>query len=397
MCSYFSVSLHFILSKNFESLLSMDALSIINTLITEKKVLAIFCVLELIVVSFLILFTNGTKNIYHSKKVKLTDKLEIPTPIGDGQHGTSWWLQKNDYDKVFKYNTINRNNQYNKTSFDSGGIITNFERANEIEKVHFIDDNLHVLLIGSSGSGKSRSILIPSITMLGLAGENLFISDVKGELYLYTAEKLKELGYNVIALDFINFLKSNHYNYLDLVINAVEKDDIPFAESLVNDIVNVLVEKNDKTEPIWVNGEMSVIKTAIMAVVLENKGKREYQTLTNAYYFVAEMFKTYEDGEMLIDKYMKNKDANDPIKKFFAVAGTAPSKTRGSFVAAALSTLQMFVSEYVADTIQKSDFDLRDFAKKKTAIYILLSDDKLTYHKLRKSFSTTAIYCYCRY
>ena len=210
-------------------------------------------------------------------------------------------------------------------------------------------------------------------------------------MYLYTSEKLKELGYNVIALDFINFLKSNYYNYLDLVINAVENDDIPLAENLVNDIVNVLVEKNDKTEPIWVNGEMSVIKTAIMAVVLENKGRREYQTLTNAYYFVAEMFKTADD------KYMKNKRADDPIKKFFAVASTAPSKTRGSFVAAALSTLQMFVSEYVADTIQKSDFDLRDFAKKKTAIYILLNDDKLTYHKLRKSFSTTIIYCHCRY
>ncbi len=245
--------------------------------------------------------------------------------------------------------------------------------------------------------GKSRSILIPSITMLGLAGENLFISDVKGELYLYTAPKLRELGYDVIALDFINFLKSNHYNYLDLVINAVEKDDIPLAESLINDIVNVLVERNDKTEPIWVNGEMSVIRTAIMAVVLENKGKREYQTLTNAYYFVAEMFKEDEDGEMLIDKYMRKKEADNPIKKFFAVASTAPSKTRGSFVAAALSTLQMFVSEYVADTIQKSDFDLRDFAKKKTVIYILLSDDKLTYHKLRKSFSTAIIYSISRY
>ena len=41
--------------------------------------------------------------------------------------------------------------------------------------------------------------------MLGLASENMLISDVKGELYLYTAPKLKELGYNVIALDFINF------------------------------------------------------------------------------------------------------------------------------------------------------------------------------------------------
>ena len=75
-----------ILSKNFESLLNIDAISIINTLITEKRVLAIFCVLELIIVSLLILFTNGTKNIYHSKKVKLTDNLEIPAPVGDGQY-----------------------------------------------------------------------------------------------------------------------------------------------------------------------------------------------------------------------------------------------------------------------------------------------------------------------
>ena len=43
----------------------------------------------------------------------------------------------------------------------------------------------------------------------------------------------------------------------------------------------------------------------------------------------------------------------------------------------------MFVDDYVADTIRKSDFDLKDFTNKKTAIYILLSDDKLTYHKLR--------------
>ena len=210
----------------------------------------------------------------------------------------------------------------------------------------------------------------------------MFISDVKGELYLYTAEKLKELGYDVIALDYINFLKSNWYNYLDIIINAVEDDNIPLAESLINDIVNILVESNDKTEPIWKNGEQSVIKTAIMAVVLENKGRRQYQTLANAYYFVAEMFKKDDEGEMLIDKYMATKEANDPIKKFFAVAGTAPSKTRGSFVAAALSTLQMFINEYVANNTQKSDFDLRDFAKKKTAIYVLLPDDRETYHKL---------------
>lgn len=159
----------------------------------------------------------------------------------------------------------------------------------------------------------------------------MFISDVKGELYLYTAEKLKELGYDVIALDFINFLKSNWYNYLDIIINAVEDDNIPLAESLINDIVNILVESNDKTEPIWKNGEQSVIKTALMAVILENKGKREYQTLANAYYFVAEMFKTDKGGEMLIDQYMEEKEANDPIKKFYAVARYSTFKNKRKF------------------------------------------------------------------
>lgn len=65
-------------------------------------------------------------------------------------------------------------------------------------------------------------------------------------------------------------------------------------------------------------------------------------------------------------------------------------------MAAALSTLQMFINEYVANNTQKSDFDLRDFAKKKTAIYVLLPDDRQTYHKLRKYIDTTIIYCTCR-
>lgn len=318
--AYFSVSLHFLLSNNFNELIKINVKSIIETITTNKKVAIIFTIIEIIIVSFLLLFSNKRKNIYHSDKVKLTDKIEVPKPIGEGQHGTSWWLNKKDYDKVFKCNIIDTNKEYNKTSFNSAGVIVNYEKQNNIEKIYYIDDNIHLLVVGSSGSGKSRSIIIPTITMLGLAGENLFISDVKGELYLYTAEKLKELGYDVFAIDYINFLKSNWYNYLDIIINAVEDDNIPLAESLINDIVNILVESNDKTEPIWKNGEMSVIKTALMAVILENKGKREYQTLANAYYFVAEMFKPDKNGKMPIDEYMEEKEANDPIKKFFAVA-----------------------------------------------------------------------------
>lgn len=329
--AYLTVNLHLILSNNFNQLLHINIQTIINTIIENKRVLLMFIIIELIVASFLLLFSNNKKNIYYSEQVELTPQIKVPKPVGQGQYGTGWWLNKKDYSKSFSCNILDKTKQYNQTIFETGGIVTNFVRDGNKDKIYYISENIHTLLVGSSGSGKSRSIIIPTITMLGLAGENMFISDVKGELYLYTAQKLKELGYDVIAIDFISFLKSNCYNYLDIIINAVEDNNIPLAESLVSDLVNILVEKNDKTEPIWKNGEMSVIKTALMAVVLENKGKREYQTLTNAYYFVAEMFKPDRNGKMPIDLYMDSKQANDPIKKFFAVARYCSIKNTRKF------------------------------------------------------------------
>lgn len=322
--------LFYMLTQNTDNMLMINISSIVKTITSNKKVLQMFLIIETIVISLLLFVTRKTKNIYYSEQVELTPKIKVPKPIGQGQYGTGWWLNKKDYNKVFSCNVIDRTKEYNQVCLKSAGIVTHFEREGNLDKVYYINDNLHTLLVGSTGSGKSRSVIIPTITMLGLAGENMCISDVKGELYLYTAENLKKLGYDVIAIDYINFLKSNKYNYLDIIINAVEQDNIPLAESLINDLVNILVEKNEKTEPIWKNGEMSVIKTAIMAVVLENKGKREYQTLPNAYYFVAEMFKE-RNGKMPIDEYMANKEANDPIKKFFAIARYSTTENKSKF------------------------------------------------------------------
>ena len=147
--AYFSVSLHFILSKNFNNLLYMNTETIVKTLFSNQKVAIIFLVLEIIITSFLLLFSNKRKNIYHSEKIKLTDKIEVPKPVGEGQHGTSWWLDKKDYNKVFNCNIIDRNKNYNKVTFDSGGVIVNYEKDNNLEKIYYISNNIHVLLVGS--------------------------------------------------------------------------------------------------------------------------------------------------------------------------------------------------------------------------------------------------------
>ncbi|MEI3436566.1 MAG: hypothetical protein V8S10_09785 [Clostridia bacterium] len=55
-------------------MLNLNLQDIIKTLFADKRILLIFIILETIVITFLLLFTNKTKNIYHSKTIKLTDK-----------------------------------------------------------------------------------------------------------------------------------------------------------------------------------------------------------------------------------------------------------------------------------------------------------------------------------
>lgn len=383
---YIATFAFYFLKGNLEIILNMNIATILNTIKTEPKVLALFLLIEIVLGLLLWLFSNKNGNVYKSKTVKLTDKIIVPNFVGQGQYGTSWWMSIKDLKKLFNENVINKSLPCEEIKINNAGVVVNYEIGKKQDNVICINKNLHTILIGASGSGKSRSVVIPTITALSTSDkpQNMFISDVKGELYSYTAENLKKRGYNVYVLDFINPKKSNRFNFLDPIIMATEKGDIPLAESMTSDLVSVLVPDNTggKSEPIWRNGEQSIIKTGIMAVVLDNLGHREKQTLSNVYYFISEMFAEREDGEMLIDLYMEDKEANNPIKKFYAVASTAPSRTRGSFVTSALSTLQIFINEYIDNITCKSDFTFEEFEKHKTAIYVLLPDDKTTNNKL---------------
>lgn len=167
--AYFTVSLHFILSNDFNSLLQINIKSIIETIVNNQIVLIMFVVIELVIACFLLFLSKNKKNIYYSEQVELTPKIKVPKPVGQGQYGTGWWLNKKDFGRVFKCNIIDRTKPYNEISFETGGIVTHFEREGNNDKVYFINKNIHTLLVGSTGSGKSRSVIIPTITNLGLA------------------------------------------------------------------------------------------------------------------------------------------------------------------------------------------------------------------------------------
>ena len=250
----------------------------------------------------------------------------------------------------------------------------------KIEEVYYIADNLHSLTIGATRSGKTRSVVLESINNIALAGESMIVSDPKGELYEYTCKELERLGYKVLTLDFKNPLKSSHYNFLQPVIDAVNKNDIPLAENRASDIVSSLVGEA-KGEKIWNDGEKSVIKAGIMAVVMENTKKPEFQNLVNVYNFLSEMCMEQPDKTMLMDTFLEGLPKNHPAVSAFAPARIAPSKTRASFFTSALNTLNIFTDSYIASMISSTDISAVDIGTNRCALFCILPDEKITMYR----------------
>lgn len=148
-----------------------------------------------------------------------------------------------------------------------------FIKTRKVEDIYFIGDDMHSLTVGATRSGKTRNLVLETIANTGLAGESMILSDPKGELFEYTSGMLRELGYNVVTLDFKNPLKSSKYNFLQPVIDMIDKNDIPKAVSYCSDIVKSLVGEKGNQEAIWYNGEQAVEKCGIMAVVMENSDR----------------------------------------------------------------------------------------------------------------------------
>lgn len=107
--------------------------------------------------------------------------------------------------------------------------------------------------------------------------------------------------------------------------------------------------------------------------------------------FISKMFAEQEDDkQMLMDTYLQTIPENSPVVQQFAPARIAPSKTRASFFTSALATLNIFVDDYVASMIDEAEIDINKFNKEKTALFMILPDEKTTFYGLCSLFVNQA-------
>jgi type IV secretion system protein VirD4 len=436
---YFSTNLHLLLSRQ-KTIISIPSLKYcIESIASSKEHLVLFLCLNGFILLFAVFIYAANNKPYQSELRQITPKISTPVPAGQKQFGSAEWLTEKEKDTAFNSFTLNTDDcivkiliehgfddveealkggeedyeknevqedttgkqekhiqdedknaesssNHKKNLISKGGIVLGCKKHKSNEKIYYIGEDVHTLCIGATRSGKTRTVVLQSIGTLALAGESIITSDPKGELHQYTYPFLERLGYEVIAIDFKNPLKSKRYNFLQPVIEAVDNDDIAKAIDATWDLTSQLVGE-PKGERIWTDGEASIIASAIMSVVYDNReGKnRKYQNITNVYYFISEMCKAV-GNTMPIIEYVKKLSPTHPAKALLAISEVAPSKTRGSFYTAALTTLRLFTNPLINSMTNVCDYDPKETGSKKRAIFIILPDEKTTYYPLASLF-----------
>ncbi len=267
-----------------------------------------------------------------------------------------------------------------------GGIVVGWSK--DMREIYYVSEDTHSLIIGATRSGKSRHLVLPSIGLTALSGESMIITDPKSELYLYTKSFLERLNYEVIAIDFVNPNQSTRYNFLQTVLDAVYMEDLPLAVQRARDIAKLLVpdKENSSTDPMWTDGERSIIVVAILAVCLEFHNP-QWQNLANARHFIATMCAPKEgSGEVPLISYLEKLPEDSPLLRAMSIAKIAPTKMRGSFYTSALTVLDLFDDPGIHAMTSVTEFDHLATGDRKRAIFVILPDAESTYYPLASLF-----------
>ena len=381
---HFSTTLHRLLLSEMNQLAWIPVVDCLQSMRDSKVHQQLFLLFQGFITLVAIYYVLLNHKPYESNLIEITPAIKTPVSAGQHQFGSARWMSKKEKEEAFSHYLLDITGSAKLTK---GGVILGSTKEGVMDKFYYNQEDTHSLCIGATRSGKTRSIVLQTLGTLALAKESMVVSDPKGELQAYTTPFLESLGYEVIQLDFKHPLKSDRYNFLQPIIDAVDDKDLPRAIEATWDLTASLVPEENHNEKIWSHGEASIIASAIMAVVYDNRhGKnRRFQNLTNVYFFISEMCKV-NDGIMPLTKYIKDMKSKHPAKSLLSISEVAPSKTRGSFFTSALTTLRLFTNPLIHQMTNISDMPLESFGDKKQAIFIILPDEKTTYYSLASLF-----------
>ena len=236
------------------------------------------------------------------------------------------------------------------------------------EKYLYVDTKeAHSMIIGSTGSGKTQTTILPMIKLSMLAGESIVINDPKGELYGKCAENLKKRGYNVIVLDFDDSKYGNAWCPLRSAYDLYNSDKRDKAIKSLEDIGYYLFydAKEKDSDPFWINSTINYFVG--LALYLFENAKADEANLSSIFQLSNNLNR---DGNAA--KFLDKIDENSLI--YMNLVGTlkAPTETRGSILSVFTQKIKKYISrEDLTNMLGYSDFDMKKIGIEPTALFVV--------------------------
>ena len=261
--------------------------------------------------------------------------------------------------------------------FENNVLLTQTERLtmNNRPKNPKYARNKNVMVLGGSGSGKTRFFVKPNLMQMH---SSYVVTDPKGTLVLECGKMLERNGYEIKILNTINFKKSMRYNPFAYLKS--EKDILKLVQTI---IANTKGEGEKSTEDFWVKAE-KLYYTALIGYIWYEAPKEEQNfTTLLAMIDASEVREEDENFKNAVDymfealeKEKPNHFAVKQYKKYKLAAG----KTAKSILISCGARLAPFDIQELRDLMKEDELELDTLGEKKTALFVIISDTDDTFN-----------------
>lgn len=248
----------------------------------------------------------------------------------------------------------------------------------------------HTLIIGPTASGKSRLCIMPAVRMLGIAGESMIISDPKAEIYHRAAGFLKQEGYTVKVLNLREPIRGNFWNPLAIPYRLYLQGDVDKAYEFINDTaMNLTGMGMSEKDPFWDNSAGTLFAGLTMLLFRYCKDFQQSESVVH----IGSILKLRN----ILCSGNREKILGNPLWDYAksdmyivsALIGTLETAddTRAGILSVFDQKMRIFSTQPgLLNMLSRYESMYDDVDERPTALFLVLPDEKTTYHGLASLF-----------
>ena len=235
--------------------------------------------------------------------------------------------------------------------------------------------NLNVLVVGGSGSGKTRFYAKPNVMQ---CNTSYVVLDPKGEILRDTGHLLKSKGYDIKVLDLINMQSSHCYNpFLYL------QDDKDVLKLVTNLIRNTTPKGSNTNDPFWERSETALLEALILYLLSEAPEEERNFPMVMEMIAAAEVREEDETYQSPLDELFERLAMREPehlAVKQYGIFKLAAGKTAKSILISLGVRLEKFNLSTIAGITNVDEMELAQLGERKTALFAVIPDNDSSFN-----------------